>query len=777
MSRGLIRDARLTKSPTLRTLVGRTFAGRSRAGVAGLVVAMLGAGCTSWPFAEPASPRPKLVVLLVVDQLRPDRLSPGQPDGLGRLQREGRVFSEAALDHAFTETCPGHVTAATGRYPSRAGIPGNRFVIEETLERVYCVLDRTSAGALVAAAPPERIPRAPDAGRSPAMLRSDAIGDWLKAAFPSARVHSLSGKDRSAVALGGRRPDGAWWVDVQGSGALTTSRYYFSPAPAPAPDGSDAPDTSDASNPSRPSDPSKPSDLSDPPLPEWAAGWTRERLLEEVPAQWIHPAHDPQGRIRDDDYFAETPWASRTSPHPLNQPEPPHEPSPPLPNPDQLLHSAPTNLPDAPPSSPPTDPSPPPSTLHDPARTGKAMNRSDEVRWPRVMPRVAASPYLDRRLLDVALDLVDAEELGRHRGLGLGRDGRDGRDQRDGRDRGVSAGADLLAIGLSATDLVGHLYGPFSQESRAALADLDEAIGELLAALEARLGRDRVGVVLTADHGVLPLPEWVQAVDLPENDCPVATGRVSERSLIARLLAGVDVAMSRATTRRPGTDSGGAGSGGARLGGIQPSRAQPEGAHPSSPAPEVSRLDSWLVVDGLRLHAHRARLEATGASLAQLDGAIRDAVADEPAIARVWSREALQAPFDPAVAAPDRDAAGRRPSRSDDPAIPDADTLGREHRLLSHSLAPGRAPDWVLIPARGCLITSRSHGTSHGSLHDYDRRIPLIFWGPGVEPGVDARPARLVDLAPTLARWLGLEPPEDLDGRVLPLVGDDESIE
>ena len=209
--------------------------------IAGLAVALLAAGCASWPFARPEPPRPKLVVLLVVDQLRPDRLSPGQPDGLGRLQREGRVFSEAALDYAFSETCPGHVTAATGRYPSRAGLPGNRFVLEETLERVYCVLDRTPAGALVAAAPPERIPRAPGAGRSPAMLRGDALGDWMKAAYPTARVHTLSGKDRSAVALGGRRPDGVWWVDVEGSGALTTSRYYLSrrshrshrPAPAP----------------------------------------------------------------------------------------------------------------------------------------------------------------------------------------------------------------------------------------------------------------------------------------------------------------------------------------------------------------------------------------------------------------------------------------------------------------------------------------------------------------------------------------------------------------
>jgi hypothetical protein len=277
--------------------LSRGLSRRASAAIAGLAFALFGAGCASWPFAG-APPRPALVVLLVVDQLRPDRLSPGQPDGLGRLQREGRVFSEAALDYAFSETCPGHVTAATGRFPSRAGIPGNRFVLEESLERVYCVLDRTPAGALVAAAPPERISRAPGAGRSPAMLRGDALGDWLKAAYPTARVHALSGKDRSAVALGGRRPDGVWWVDVEGSGALTTSRYYLSsrepalaaaPAPVPGPGAAPAPSGPSAA------------------LPEWAAAWTRERLLEGVPEQWIHPAHDPQGRIRDDDYFAETP--------------------------------------------------------------------------------------------------------------------------------------------------------------------------------------------------------------------------------------------------------------------------------------------------------------------------------------------------------------------------------------------------------------------------------------------------------------------------------------
>ena len=52
---------------------------------------------------------PKLVVLLAVDQLRPERINASMPGGLGRLMREGQVFAEATLDHGLTTTCPGHV--------------------------------------------------------------------------------------------------------------------------------------------------------------------------------------------------------------------------------------------------------------------------------------------------------------------------------------------------------------------------------------------------------------------------------------------------------------------------------------------------------------------------------------------------------------------------------------------------------------------------------------------------------------------------------------------
>jgi len=179
---------------------------------------------------------PRLVVVLAIDQLRPDRLTPGLAYGLGRLQREGRVFSEAALRHAFTETCPGHATMLTGRHPGPAGVPGNRFIPRDSDEKVYCVADDGPAGELVLASasprPSASISSADPAasapaGRSPVHLRVTTLGDWLSDARPETRVFSVSAKDRSAIMLGGQRPDGVYWIDKDASGGFATSAYYL----------------------------------------------------------------------------------------------------------------------------------------------------------------------------------------------------------------------------------------------------------------------------------------------------------------------------------------------------------------------------------------------------------------------------------------------------------------------------------------------------------------------------------------------------------------------
>jgi arylsulfatase A-like enzyme len=64
-------------------------------------------------------------------------------------------------------------------------------------------------------------------------------------------------------------------------------------------------------------------------------------------------------------------------------------------------------------------------------------------------------------------------------------------------------------------------------------------------------------------------------------------------------------------------------------------------------------------------------------------------------------------------------------------------------------------------------LVARTTVASHGSPWHYDRWVPLIFYGAGVEPGIRLERAATVDLAPTLAGLAGIRPPEGLDGRAL----------
>ena len=348
----------------------------------------------------------KLVLVVVIDQLRRDRLDVELPGGLGELARGGRVFRDSVVDHAVTETCPGHVVVSTGRHPGRAGIPGNRTVDRETGATVYCVVDESDAGTVLGN------PEAP--GRSPARIRVDSLGDWMKQTRGATRVFAVSAKDRSAVTLGGQHPDAAYWFQRTGRIGFTTSRYYLEA------------------------------------LPDWVQAFNgeepgRDGFASSVPAHWDHTA--PKGAkqsARADAFSSENDQYARTSGHAIHDDDPEEFA-------DRLYHS----------------------------------------------------PFMDDVTLDFARELVKNEGLGR------------------------GSGPDLLAIGLSATDLIGHFYGPESHESIDGLLRLDAALGDFLAFLDRQLGEGRVLVALTADHGVLPLPEWLEVTG--RGECAVQGGRADVR--------------------------------------------------------------------------------------------------------------------------------------------------------------------------------------------------------------------------------------------------------
>jgi predicted AlkP superfamily pyrophosphatase or phosphodiesterase len=103
---------------------------------------------------------------------------------------------------------------------------------------------------------------------------------------------------------------------------------------------------------------------------------------------------------------------------------------------------------------------------------------------------------------------------------------------------GLGAGpqTDLLAMSLSATDVIGHRYGPDSREIHDDVLRLDRTVGVFLDSLYRLRDSSRVVVVLTSDHGVAPIPE------LAANGGGAPPERVDLAPLVAALRAGLRVA-------------------------------------------------------------------------------------------------------------------------------------------------------------------------------------------------------------------------------------------
>lgn len=174
--------------------------------------------------APKASLRPKLVLVINVDQLSAElfqRYVKDLPGGLGLLKKRGVVFTEAYHDHAFTETGPGHAALLSGRFPGHTGIIENHWY-DRTLGRtVYCVED--------ASVHPIGLPE--KAGASPSRFIGTSLGDWLQSQVKGSRTFSLSGKDRGAVLLAGRKPSGVFWFE--GAAGFNTSTAYAGMQPPP----------------------------------------------------------------------------------------------------------------------------------------------------------------------------------------------------------------------------------------------------------------------------------------------------------------------------------------------------------------------------------------------------------------------------------------------------------------------------------------------------------------------------------------------------------------
>jgi predicted AlkP superfamily pyrophosphatase or phosphodiesterase len=337
-----------------------------------------------------APERPKLVVLLVVDQMRGDYVDKfrGQwTGGLRRLIEQGGWFRDAAYPYAATETCVGHATISTGALPATHGMVANGWWDRETQKMVTCTADPNAKNAGYAGVNAT-------GGDSAWRMQVPAFAEELKFQTGSAtRVVTFSLKARASITMAGHKADAATWFD--GGGWVTSSVYGTMPF---VDDYAKAHPVKD--------DYGKTWTLS---LPE-SAYWYDERATGAVP---------PEG------------W-ELTFPHPLR---------------------------------------------------GKAASSEPDGAF---YEQWASSPFAETYLTRLGEAAVDS--------LGLGKAG----------------GTDFLGVSYSSVDYVGHAFGPRSREIQDILVRLDQDLGELFAHLDKKVGRGNYVVALSADHGVVPVPEDMQ---------------------------------------------------------------------------------------------------------------------------------------------------------------------------------------------------------------------------------------------------------------------------
>jgi hypothetical protein len=280
------------------------------------------------------------------------------------------------------------------------------------------------------------------------------------------------------------------------------------------------------------------------------------------------------------------------------------------------------------------------------------------------------TPFAHEMLFDFAQQLIDERHLG---------------------DDTVP---DLLYVGISSTDYLGHLYGPDSMEVADSAIRLDRSLAAFLDALDHRFG-DRVVVVLTADHGIQSIPEIAKL-----RDAHADAGRLDLR------------------VPQPNAQ---------RIRELPPARIEIERklAHAlhlpfSLDAPLQHALVFFF--EEPTLYLNDARIAELHLDRTRVMLALRDVVRTIDGVANAWT--------------------------IDDDDLPP---------LVRNTLYPTRSGEVVLTLRPGWIWMWGSNSTTHGQPVEADLHVPLMMYGPGIIPGTFDGDASPVDLARTLGVLLDVD--------------------
>lgn len=176
--------------------------------------------------------KPKLVVIVVIDQFRGDYLERYRDqftaeDGFNLFMKRGAYFGSCYYGYANTKTAPGHSTIGTGAYTDGHGISSNEWwdLSRNTKREISSVEDERYRLVGEPAGGGEH------EGASPLNLRATTIGDEVRLATQGqAKLFGISLKDRAAILTAGQTANGAFWIDPA-SGRFVSSTYYMQALP------------------------------------------------------------------------------------------------------------------------------------------------------------------------------------------------------------------------------------------------------------------------------------------------------------------------------------------------------------------------------------------------------------------------------------------------------------------------------------------------------------------------------------------------------------------
>jgi predicted AlkP superfamily pyrophosphatase or phosphodiesterase len=179
---------------------------------------------TGQPTQRPRGPR--LVVLISVDQMRGDyidRYHHQWTKGLKRLITEGAWFREADYPYYNTVTCAGHASISTGTVPAVHGMVLNQWWERDNSRQVSCTDDEQQK--LITYGVPVK-----GVGHSARQLMTNTLADEMRLqGWPAPRVVSISLKARSAITLGGHKPDAVIWLDEADGEWVTSTAFTSAP--------------------------------------------------------------------------------------------------------------------------------------------------------------------------------------------------------------------------------------------------------------------------------------------------------------------------------------------------------------------------------------------------------------------------------------------------------------------------------------------------------------------------------------------------------------------